>query len=113
MNEQSTERLHDMFRLLSECGDDEECGCGCSGHDPEDEPEPKKKGKALNEKPKKKSTTEEIEAVLGEARRKLGLKRFRNIKHVAEIRSGGAPKIKNVRKTKQSIRSGAAHNRHR
>ena len=97
-------RLHAMYRLLNECGDDAACGCGCAKDAPA-----KKKGKKLEDL----GVVERVLAALEEARRKIGLRQFRRIRKVRELKPARGRKLSNVRKMKRSIRRGAAYNRHR
>lgn len=103
-------RLHEMYRLLNECGEETDCGCGCDGDEPEDEPGEKKKGKKKLEDV---DVADRVMAALDEARRKIGVRQFRRIKVVGDVKSAKGKKVATVRKMKQSIRRGAVHNRHR
>lgn len=101
-----TQTLHEMYDLLRECSEDEDCGCGCSSE------------KELDEKPKKKvreSTADRIMTLIAEARRrrKIGLKRFRNMARMMSVRSAQAPKLRAASKAAQAVRAGPSHNRHR
>lgn len=108
----SEARVHDMYRLLNECGEDTSCGCGCPGDDgkePEAEPN-KKKGK---KKQKLEGLAVRVSSAIEEARRKIGLKTIRRLKKVHVIRGNKAPKVIKVAKMTNAVRKGAANNRHR
>lgn len=104
--------VHDMYRLLNECGEDTSCGCGCSGDDDEEEPKDKKlKGKKQKLESVGLTTSSAIEEA--RRRRKIGLKTIRRLKKVHVIRGNKAPKVIKVAKMKDATRKGAANNRHR
>lgn len=96
-------RMHEMFRLLNECGEDASCACGCA--------KPKKKKIKLEGL----EGADRVIAALTEVRRRrrIGLRQFRRLKSVSSPRSGRAPKVVTTQKMKRPVRRGAVHNRHR
>lgn len=108
MTQPERSHIHQMYLLLQECGEDAACGCGCE-HDDEDEREDAKPKK----KAEKREAVERVVQALAEARRKHGLRQFRRIRRVSELRSGKGRKVLAVRKTRVAIRRGAVNNRHR
>lgn len=104
-----TNRLHEMYRLLNECGEDTSCGCGCGAP-----PDPRAKGKkVLDEKPKKKMEAEEPEEDLElSERRKVGVRVFKVIRKLRGLMPAKTPKVGKVKNPKSAIRS-VARNRHR
>lgn len=49
---EAQERIHDMYRILQECGEDEDCGCGCGAKAPTKKKIDKRGKPELDEKPK-------------------------------------------------------------
>lgn len=54
-----------------------------------------------------------LRGVLDEARRKIGLRRWRQFKRVKVLRAKNPPRPKHVQKIFRPWRKGAVHNRHR